>query len=214
MYDGELSRELQKQLDEITSRKGHLIREKYKGDQDSLKIIDEYLKCNKGSLSISKNLISLLILISNHLIQDGITRIMGKLEVKPEERLILRLYMYMQMSSNYLDGFLLGHSYLKATKEVNILEYNNLDVLEIFKRVYIIRMKHTEDKLIKIIDEKSNLISHFEKEYRELFRSNSLLLSDLAGGNIDTVVEYLMLSFFDGILTAKIIADFEDEDKE
>jgi hypothetical protein len=212
MYDGELSKALEKQLEEITSRKGHLLREKYLGDKESLKIIDEYLRCTREPLDIRKNLMSLLILISNHLIQDGINRIMGKLDANPEDMLILRLYMYMQMSSNYLDGFLLGHAYLKAADGINIFEYDNLDTLEIFKKIYIIRIKHNEEKLIRLIDERSNLISYFEKEYRQLFLSNSALLADLAGGNIDTVVEYLMLSFFDGILTAKIIAGFSGEE--
>lgn len=49
--------------------------------------------------------------------------------------------------------------------------------------------------------------NHFRKAYNELFLSNSILLKDLTQEKVQMVIRYLMLTFFDGILTAKIISE-------
>jgi hypothetical protein len=210
MDDGRLSEKIRKELEDIAFRKGHLLGEKPTEDKVSLKIIDEFLKCNNDKLTINKNLMSLLILISNHLISEGMNQVFRELKKKSEDMLILRIYLYMQMSSNFLDGFLLGHAFLKATSGVNVLEYRNLDVLEIFKQIYLIRMQQKEAAIIKAIDNETKLISHFEKAYEDLFLTNTGLLNDLSSGNSQTIVKFLMLTFFDGILVSRIISDFMD----
>ncbi|MCE1245127.1 MAG: hypothetical protein LWY06_00615 [Firmicutes bacterium] len=214
MDDDKLSEKIRKELEEIAIRKGHLLGERSPENQVSLKIIDEFLKCNNDKLVINKNLMSLLLLISNHLISESMNQIFRDLKKKPDDMLILRIYLYMQMSSNFLDGFLLGHSFLKSTTGLNILEYRNLDVLEIFKQIYLIRMQQKEAAIIKAIDNETKLISHFEKAYEDLFLTNSVLLNDLSAGNSQTIVKYLMLTFFDGILVSRIISDFMDTEKE
>jgi hypothetical protein len=207
-----LSEKIQKELEEITQRKGHLLESSKSGDRTSLEIIDEFLRCNKNKMSINKNLLTALLLISNHLVNESVKQIFRELKVEPENRMVLQLYLYLQMSNNYLDGFLLGHSFLKIISEIDVLDKKDLDILEIFKRLYLIRMKHHESTMVQMIDEKTGLIGHFEKAYNDLFLSNSALLQELAKDNIHTVIKFLMLTFFDGILTAKVIS--EDPRKE
>jgi len=214
MDDGKLSKRIQEELEEITRKQKYLLGDKHPTDRVSMSIIEEFLKCERSGLHLNKSLLSVLILISSHLINESLLKVLREIKIKPDDMVILKLYLYMQMSSNFLDGFLLGYSFIKTSDHVNILEFKNLDVLEIFKRIYIVRLKHKEANLIEMIDEKSNLISYFEDAYRQLFKSNSIILNELAGGNIDKIVEYLMLTFFDGILTAKIISDFIEEDKQ
>lgn len=206
MDEDGLSEKVRQELQDIARRKGHLLEASRSGDRTSLKIINEFLKCNRDQLSINKQLMSALLLISNHLVNESIKQIFRKLEYKTEEKMVLQLYLYLQMSSNFLDGFLLGHAFIKVLEDKNILQSKNMDILEIFKQIYLIRMRHGESAIVHIIDEETGLVSHFEKAYRELFTSKSVLLRDLARDNIDTVVHYLMLTFFDGILTARIIA--------
>ncbi|MCD4783939.1 MAG: hypothetical protein K8T10_08970 [Candidatus Eremiobacteraeota bacterium] len=207
MDEDKLSEKIQRELDEITKRKGHLLRRDIATNRQSIRIIDEFLKYNTGNIKIHKNLIALLILISNHLINDSVAQIIIELPLEAEKMLMLRLYLYMQMSNNFLDGFLLGRAFLKVTEGFDIFDYEDMDLLEVFKRVFLIRMRNKETGMIEKIDRETHLISHFEKAYRELFLTNSILLKDLAQGNIQLVVKYLMLTFFDGILAARVIAD-------
>lgn len=207
MDEDKLSEKIQQELDEITKQKGYLLSRDIATNRQSIQIIDEFLKYNTGSMKIHKNLIALLILISNHLINDSVAQIFVELSMKPEKMLMLRLYLYMQMSNNFLDGFLLGRSFLKVMEGFDIFDYEEMDLLEVFKQVFLIRMRHKETGMIEKIDRETHLISHFEKAYRELFLTNSILLKDLAQGNMHLIVKYLMLTFFDGILAAKVIAD-------
>ena len=207
MDDDRLSERVRLELEEIARRKGHLLEARKSEDRTSLQIINEFLKCNQGELKTNKHLVSTLLLVSNHLINESIKQVFRELEFRTENKMVLQLYLYLQMSSNFLDGFLLGYAFIKVLENIDILTYRNVDILEIFKQIYLIRMKHKESTLVRIIDEETGLIDHFEKAYKELFLSNSVLLKDLAKENIHTVVRYLMLTFFDGILTAKIISE-------
>lgn len=205
MDDEKLSREIQNELDEITRRKGHLLQNKVPQDKVSLEIIEEFIQCNNNKMEIRKNLMSLLVLISNHLINDSINHVLRELKLKSDEALILQLYMYMQMSSNFIDGFLLGHSFVKVIRGVSVLDCPDPNALEIFKQIYLIRIKQNESDLVEAVDGETNIISHFEKAYKELFLTNSILLNELSRGKAQLVVRHLMMTFFDGILTARII---------
>jgi hypothetical protein len=207
MDNENLSEKIQKEIEEITRRKGHLLESSKSGNRTSIEIIDEFLLCNKNRINLNKNLLTALMLISSHLVNESVKHVFRDLKVEPENRMVLQLYLYLQMSSNYLDGFMLGHAFLKIVDKLNILDKEELDILEIFKKLYLIRMKHNESALIMLIDEKTGLISHFEKAYQELFLSNSALLKEIASDNIDTVIKFLMLTFFDGILTAMVISE-------
>lgn len=214
MDDDKLSKQIQFELSEITRRKGYLLESTQSEDRASLEIIDEFLKHNQGNLQINKNLMSVLLLISNNLISDSVNQVFNELKLNTHDNIVLRLYLNLQMSSNFLDGFLLGHSFIKVLEGIDILKMEKLDILEIFKNIYLIHIRHKEPTLVSLIDEKTGLISHFENAYKDLFLSNSALLKDLARENIYTVVRYLMLTFFDGILTAKIISETSANDDE
>ena len=60
---------------------------------------------------------------------------------------------------------------------------------------------------VEMIDKRTGLINHFTNAYKELFLSKSILLRDLVKDKIDKVVHFLMLAFFDGIITAKIMSE-------
>ncbi len=207
MDEESLSEKIRNELEEITLRKGHLLDSRKSGDRISLSVINEFLKYSRGELHIHKNLLSAMLLISNHLINETVSQVFRELKKKSEESTVLNLYLHLQMSSNFLDGFLLGHSFLKVLEGKNILGYRNLDVLDVFKKIYLIRMKHRESTLVKMIDKETGLIAHFEKAYEELFLSNSTLLQSMAQDNIDRVVRYLVLTFFDGILFAMVLSE-------
>jgi hypothetical protein len=207
MQEDKLSGQIKKELEEITKKMGFLLETKKIGDKTSLLIIDEFLKCSKDSFNLDKNLMTALLLISNHLISENIKQVFWQLNLNPENKMVLQLYLYLQMSSNFLDGFFLGHAFIKVKEGINILEKRDLDILEIFRHIYLIRMKHKESSLIQMIDETTGLIEHFEKAYKDLFITGSSLLNDLVKDNVQLVVKYLMLTFFDGILTAKIISE-------
>ena len=213
MDEESLSDKIKNELEEITKRKGYLLKAKKSGDRISLSVIDEFLKYSRGDLQIHKNLLSAILLISNHLINETVTQVFRDLKRKSEESTVLNLYLHLQMSSNFLDGFLLGHSFLKIIEGKNIMGYRNLDVLDIFKKIYLIRMKHRESTLVKMIDKETGLIAHFEKAYEELFLSNSTLLRSMAQENIDRVVRYLVLTFFDGILFAMVLSEKKQQEE-
>lgn len=206
-----LSEKVRRELEEIARRKGHLLIPDDSGDQISLNVINEFLKYSRGEVVLHRNLLGAIILISNHLIGETVTQALRDLKLKSEKNTILSLYLNLHMSSNFVDGFLLGHSFLKVMEGKDVTAFKNQDVLDIFKRVYLIRAKHRETTLVRLIDSRTGLIAHFEKAYHELFVSSSALLKNIAKDSIEKVVKYLVLTFFDGILLAMVLA--EDIDK-
>lgn len=207
MDEEKLPLEIQNALDEITQRKKHLLKQNQPEDDVSIKIVEEFIQCCNQGINIHKNLVSLLILISSHLINESINRIIRDLNLKNEDALILKLYMHMQMSSNFLDGFLLGHSFVKIDTGIDILNLKNINVLEVFKQTYLLRLHSIDKSFMSFSKTESRLVSHFETAYKELFLTNSMLFNQLSMGNAALVVQHLMSAFFDGIVTSRIIAD-------
>lgn len=206
MDDNRLSETIRNELADIARRQGFLDNPS-KDNDTSVEVIDEFLKYNHGSITLNKNLMTTLMLVSNHLINEGIADTLRGLNLKTENMLVIRLYLYMQMSNNFLDGFLLGHSFLKIIDNKDVLGTENPETLEIFRRIFLIRLKQKESALVSIIDEKTGLIKHFEKAYMELFYTNSLLLKELDEEQVKKIVKLLLNTFFDGILTAKIVSE-------
>lgn len=207
MDDSSLSEQIRKELEEITQRKGHLLGSGRSGDRVSLHVIDEFLRQSRGDLHMHKNLLSAILLISNHMITETVGQVFREMQVKPENMTVLKLYLHLQMSSNFLDGFLLGHSFLKVLDGKDILSYRNIDILDVFKRIYLIRTKHRESTLVRMIDEETGLVGHFEKAYQDLFLTNSTLLRSMAREYLEMVVRHLILTFFDGILFAMVLSE-------
>ncbi|MFP4496803.1 MAG: hypothetical protein ACLFQV_01230 [Vulcanimicrobiota bacterium] len=205
MEDDKLSAAIREELEEITRRKGHFLSSRQTDDRTSLKIINEFLKKSNGEIEINKNIISSLLLISNYLINDSLNQIIKQVNYKKENFLVLHLYMNLQVSNNFLDGFLLGCSFIKVNNGIDLTKIDKIDILELFKKVYVTRLNNKELDFIKKMDENTGIIEHFEGAYRELFASNSQLLVDLAGEKVDVLIDYLMAAFYDGIILAKMI---------
>ncbi len=207
MDENGLSEAIKRELEEITKRKGHLLKPNSIDKGASFKIMEEFLKASKGDVPVKKDLLSAILLISNYLINENISDIFKKIDLPEDEKLIFKLYLFLQMSNNFLDGFYLGYAFVKVLEEKDILNNENLNILSLFEKIYILRRHGIESLIVHLLDEDLGLIKHFEKSYRELFTSNSILLTSLAQKHTKMIINYLMLSFFDGILTARIIAE-------